>query len=692
MLSQILDNQREWVQIQTKRPLVQQYNNQIGEVVGRLRMASGRYTHVIVKVGKYSPGFDPSELVPVKSSQQKLSSPKSTQSTGLTFVHSSSNFPKTKTNDSSQTTINFTPSNTMDEQTKATSDQNRAADEVLADPIENSSLSPDGDGLRNRQSTLLDTEPYSADTDRDGSNDRQKVLLETDSNSLDTNREGITNPNELLNTTASQKVEQTEEQLQQIKDKQSLGQEPLTPSLDAKSEQESQGKAQLPALKPDVPNNNTSETEQPTFINILYQRLQERSSLDLSNATLLVQQGTDTLYRGTFQASGVNIFTPEYQDLCQKALDDPTGLKGELKIDVNGKTIFYIEDGELKIDSYKLARHQQIAEAQPQKQAQSVASQSTSQPSFDASAAYNRYQQEVQGDAKVFAEQPSIDAYERIAQKALNDGLSQEQVKQVLKQDPFHQNLTLSIGQKEADRFTEHLLNSLGSQAKIDNPVAALENRVQNLESFNQHLTSQLEAINQKLDRLSSSKAFRSHSPKLNQFLGNVREFISNTWQVTKNALRQKAGEVSMSLVSTLAKTTNQWFGEPAQNGLRVIDATNGQRLGVNQSGTFFIAKSPAIKAESEYQRLSQRVDSNLPPSIQVKQIAMAALKEQLTPLQIQSILSQSPKFQEITEAQGVNKANQFAHVAIAAAQRQNAIDAQPNQQRSSQKQNQYQA
>lgn len=669
---------------------MQQYNNQVGEVVGRLRMARGAYTHVIVRVGNHSQYFDPAELVPVKPPYQHLNSLESTQSTTRTSVSRSNDTLITQANDSSQTAINFTTTNTMDEQTKTAVNQNRAANEVLADPIEISSLSQDNDknGLTNRQEALLDTDPESGDSDRDGVNDIQEVVLGTDPNSPDAELGSITNPNELLNAAAPILVKQIKESPQQVKNKQSQAQNPSIPFLDTELEQESQGKAQLPDPKLDIPNKITTEAEQPSFINTLYQRLQENSNLDLSNATVLVQQGADVLYQGSFQTAHLNTLTPNHQDLFQKALDDPAGLKGELLITVNNQKIFYIEDGELKIDRYGLVGNQQIAEPQTPKQAQTVDSQAT----FDVSAAYNRYQQEVQGDYKVSAEQPSIDAYERIAQKALNDKLSPEQTKQVLKQDPFHQNLTLSIGQKEADRFSEHLVNSLGSQAKINNFVAALENRVQNLESFNKYLSSQLETLNQKLDRLNSSKAFRSHSPKLNQFLCNVREFVSNTWQATKNALRQKAGSVSMSLVSTLAKTTTQWFGEQALDGLRVIDATNGQRLGVNQEGNISIAKSPAIKAASEYQRLSQGVDTNLPSSIQVKQIAMAALKEQLTPPQIQLILTQSPKFQEIIEAQGANKANQFAHVAIAAAQRQNAIDTQPNQQRSSQKQNQHQA
>jgi hypothetical protein len=576
----------------------------------------------------------------------------------------------------------------MDEQAKAEPAQSQAPNEVLADPIVEDpwlSQDSDGDGLTNRQEVILGTNPYSADTDRDGVSDLQEVVLGTDPNHPDIDRDGIVGGNELPNGTNSKAVELSENSPQQTEDKQSFAQDPST--LDAELEQDSQGQTQVSDLQPDISNQNTSETEQPSFINTLYQRLRERSNLDMDNATLFVHQGPKVLYHGTPQAVQLNILTPQMQDLLQKTLDDPTGLKGELKIIVNDQKIFHVENGELKLDQYGLAGNQQLTETQSPNQAEAV----SSQPKFDASAVYNRYQQEVQRSSQAPAEQAPIDTYERIAQKALDDGLSQEQVKQVLKQDPFHQSLALGMGQKEAERYTHHLLNSLSSQGTTNDRITALENRVQSLESFNQHLSSQIEILNQKLDRLSQSKAFRSQSPGLNQFLGNVSQSISNTWQATKNALRQKAGEVSLSLVDATARVSTQWFGEQTTDGQRVIDANNGKRIGMNREGDILIAKTPTIQAASQYQRLSKGIDPNLPPSLQAKQIAQAALKEQFTTPQIHSILSQAPKFKEISAKQGLDKANQFASVAIAAAQRQNIINSQPKQQES-QKQNQYQA
>ena len=517
---------------------------------------------------------------------------------------------------------------------------------------------------------------------------QEEVKLGTDPRSIDTDRDGLPNRIELgsgTEPTSATPPEEPQLASETAPQRQTYAQAPSIPSLDAELE-DLRGQVQSADYKPDISDENTSEqapypeaeTKQPSFIDTLYQRLAEHSELDLGKATLAVYQGADLLYEGSPRTERLNEFTSEQQDLLQRTLDDPTGLQGKLKITVNDQVIFQVMDGELKIDQYGLAGNQQLTEAHAQGQSEAA----PAQPAFDASAVYSKYQQEVPSGS-----QAPIDAYERMAQKALDDGLSPEQIKQVLKQDPYHQTLALGLGHSEAERYDHHLLNSLGSQASTGDHIATLESRIQSLESFNRSLSSQLDTLNQKLERLSQSKAFESQSPELGHFLGNVRESISNSWQAAKNALRQKAAEVSLSLVQASARTSTQVFGEETKGGLRVMEA-NGKHIGMNQQGDIFIAKEPELQATSEYKRLSQGLDPNLTPSGQAKQIAQAALKEKFTTLQVQSILREHPKVKEVQANLGLDKANQFTGVAIAAAQRQNLIDSQP-QQRESQKQQQ---
>jgi len=587
----------------------------------------------------------------------------------------------------------------MDEQNEGSSEQNQLASSGKPDPIENPSLplDSDRDGLINRQKILPRKDSYSTDPNRDYVSNLDEVVLETDPKSLDTNSERIIDPNELNSDATANLTEATEESSQNIVGRQSFTQYPSTPTPDVELNENSETLAQLPDSEPKSLNENTTETTQPSFVNVFHQRLKERSNLDINNATIFVRFGSDVLYKGSIQAVELNILTQDQQDLLQKSLDDPTGLKGELLITVNEQTIFQIIDGEVKIDSLGLVGNQQQSFFPSPEQAQAV----SSSPAFNPPAAYKRYQQQTQVDSTVPATPASIDAYERIAQKALSDGLHVEQVKQVLKEDPFHQTLALGLGQESALRLTDHLLNSLTDQTKTnslssiantDNPVAALESRVKNLESFNQHLSSQVEILSQKLEKLSQSKAFWSHSPGLNQFLGNVRDYVANTWLAARNSLRQKAGEVSLALVGTLALASTERFGEPTSGGNRVIDSGNGKRLSISREGDIKIGQTPQLQPASEYQRLLQSIDPKLPPSLQAKQIASNALKEKFTRPQIQSILSQSPKFKEIASKQGADKALQFVNVTLAAATRQNAIESQPQPQRSRHQQSQHQA
>lgn len=83
---------------------------------------------------------------------------------------------------------------------------------------------------------------------------------------------------------------------------------------------------------------------------------------------------------------------------------------------------------------------------------------------------------------------------------------------------------------------------------------------------------------------------------------------------------------------------------------------------------------------DSRYQDWSQGLDPNLPPFLQAKQVAQAALNEDFTTSQVQDILSESPRFKEIEVNLGPQKADEFASIAITAAQRQNDLDSLPEQ------------
>jgi hypothetical protein len=89
-------------------------------------------------------------------------------------------------------------------------------------------------------------------------------------------------------------------------------------------------------------------------------------------------------------------------------------------------------------------------------------------------------------------------------------------------------------------------------------------------------------------------------------------------------------------------------------------------------------APPPPVQETTGYERFSQGIDNNLPPFAQARQVAQAALAEDLPIAVVQDLLSESPKFKEIQSTLGLDYAEQFASLAIAAAERQNAIESVP--------------
>ncbi len=187
----------------------------------------------------------------------------------------------------------------------------------------------DRDGLTNGEEVRLGTDPYSLDTDRDGVNDLQEVLLGTDPKSQDTDRDGIPDGEELRSGTDPTLATPQEESRQTPEPKpqrQTFTQDQSIPSLDAELEQELQAQASSPEDQPDVLEVDTaesapleSEPQQPPFINALYQRLQERSDLDLNHAELAVYQGEHLLYEGRSQQNTLMI-SPLSNRICSNRL------------------------------------------------------------------------------------------------------------------------------------------------------------------------------------------------------------------------------------------------------------------------------------------------------------------------------------------------------------------------------------
>jgi len=157
---------------------------------------------------------------------------------------------------------------------------------------------------------------------------------------------------------------------------------------------------------------------------------------------------------GTFQKAEINNFNAE-QDLLEKALNDPTGLKGVI-ISVNNQRDISDRKWGNQLDQYGIARNGHIiAKYNPKAQADTP-----SQPN---------------------SRQTPIDVYEGMkAQKALSEGLFQEQAKQVSSARP---TLLLSGSRARSRQLYPKFAQVDNSAIFSKGAHNSFRNRVQNLDS-----------------------------------------------------------------------------------------------------------------------------------------------------------------------------------------------------------------
>lgn len=123
-----------------------------------------------------------------------------------------------------------------------------------------------------------------------------------------------------------------------------------------------------------------------------------------------------------------------------------------------------------------------------------------------------------------------------------------------------------------------------------------------------------------------------------------------------------------------LSDGMNPLLPDSDNDGIRDgVDWWQGPQL--NQA---FSSSDPQVSLE--YERLSQGIDPELPPFLQAKQMAQTGLNEDMNSEELHKVLSETPRFKEIEGALGSQKAEEFAHIAITAAIRQNALGSLPNQ------------
>lgn len=331
------------------------------------------------------------------------------------------------------------------------------------------------------------------------------------------------------------------------------------------------------------------------------------------------------IYVGRELLAPQNITDKQFNKL-QQAIENPETLKngtykGAVQIRFNNQPVFHNIRGEIFVDKFQLAQSEQKLEqssktVQPDKILVTNNSQALEDP------------------------ENTVNSFKQVIEK------QQQRIEELERKLAF---LSQSVNSIKNQSTSQWIRSTVTSTAKEFGQLFTnwAEKKIEQLQSLSPNLPNKsiryFDPLDMSAEQLASSQKAEasphSNSSQISQLQEQLKE-IKTTLKSLKHNFEQTVNDIQHR-VEPIASATVTKVIEPAVG--KVL-----HKMGViysPQNDTFTKVSPQAV---SQYQRLSQGIDTRLPPSVQVKQIAMAALKKRYTPAQIQSILSHAPKFKSI--------------------------------------------
>jgi len=158
----------------------------------------------------------------------------------------------------------------------------------------------------------------------------------------------------------------------------------------------------------------------------------DRLQIDVNGKTIFKMKDGDIDPRNTS-------ITNEQTELIKKALSDPTSLKGSVKISQGNQVLLHVKDGRVLIDGVGLSKQSAKVEVKA--------------PESPSQGLYERFSEGVKPNG--------LQATKEIAANALQGGIRHEQVIDMLKaHDPSYQKLTQAQGAKVAGQTLEKMVDA----------------------------------------------------------------------------------------------------------------------------------------------------------------------------------------------------------------------------------------
>ncbi len=375
-----------------------------------------------------------------------------------------------------------------------------------------------------------------------------------------------------------------------------------------------------------------------------------------SNLPLSVKIGSSVVFQAIpGQKPTINEIAPEEVIVLQKALENPQGVQGAVRLRVGGETVFHVKNGHLKVD--KLGFTQQPSEAKPNRASQ-PGSKSNSVKSAQSQSERTQFGQT--SPAQPQPTQPQARLEEQIA--LLQATIERQQEKLDL------------ISQK-----LEHFINSptviVVGNDQLKNWFSDLNFKIQK---------AGFQVLANSNSQLEQNKA--TLLSKVKQLWAGAKEAVTDKIHATRNVIQSQASDLALDAVNATAKLASA-VGEKLPDGTSVIESrSRNQRLDLSTNGVSLQGRSP-IDPVAQWNKFSQGIEDVVKDRPVQYSLAVArnAVRHGMSRTSVEEMLVADPQYQKIRTELGYNAAQKYAGQTARSAERreQPSLRAQQERQRS---------
>lgn len=386
--------------------------------------------------------------------------------------------------------------------------------------------------------------------------------------------------------------------------------------------------------KPDIVESNILEIPED-FIAKLYEAARSQGYPVDESTSLTIREGfNEILFSGHSGGQDIarNSVNERQLALLQKAVGEPDGLKGSIRIYVGNEKIFHNKNGEVITDSLNLVAKFQVIEHEQQPE-----QQLSDQPSATE-----------QNESKNIGEQRSKEQSQPGTQRNLESEIDalQSQVENLQKQIDV---LTAALQSKPSLAVASEKLGSWlnGVRSEVKTTGEQVQDQLSvTLEEHKVTLKSRIrEFVSGTQQQVSRSVQF-------------AQERVSDVIYSARDTVQNKISEAALGAVSAATARVATAIGEKLPDGRVVIDSEKRGKVLEIQDGKMSLKDRPQVDPQAIWDKYSQGFSSDRPIQRTVAAIQQA-LRDGNTRATVRAMLTADPHIQEIGKNQGPQKANE---------------------------------